>query len=120
MTVDQHIDKLEKDIGEVKVQLNQLITLVQEMNKGLYGDEKNDHIGVIERQKVLDGEVQGLKKEILEIHKKNVEQDIALQARKSLKNDLVEMGKEVVKWVINGIVIYFIFKGVVDADALLK
>jgi len=126
MTTDQHIDKLEKDINGVKIdirdvkdQLNKLITLVEAMNRGLYGDEENDHIGVIDRQKLLDKEVQDLKKEILDIHKKNIEQDIALQAKNTIKNDLVEKGKDIIAWVIKIIVAIAIYKGTIGPDALL-
>lgn len=126
MTTDQHIDKLEKDINGVKIdirdvkdQLNKLITLVEAMNRGLYGDEENNHIGVIDRQKLLDKEVQDLKKEILDIHKKNIEQDIALQTKKTIKNDLVEAGKDIIAWVIKIIVAIAIYKGTIGPDALL-
>lgn len=126
MTTDQHIDKLEKDINGVKIdirdvkdQLNKLIILIEAMNRGLYGDEENDHIGVIDRQKLLDKEVQDLKKEILDIHKKNIEQDIALQAKNTIKNDLVEKGKDIIAWVIKIIVAIAIYKGTIGPDALL-
>lgn len=126
MTTDQHIDKLEKDINgvktdirDVKDQLNKLITLVETMNRGLYGDEENDHIGVIDRQKFLDKEVQDLKKEILDIHKKNIEQDIALQTKNTIKNDLIEKGKDIIAWVIKIVVAIAIYKGTIGPDALL-
>lgn len=126
MTTDQHIDKLEKDINGVKIdirdvkdQLDKLIILIEAMNRGLYGDEENDHIGVIDRQKLLDKEVQDLKKEILDIHKKNIEQDIALQAKNTIKNDLVEKGKDIIAWGIKIIVAIAIYKGTIGPDALL-
>jgi hypothetical protein len=122
MTTDQHISKLEKDIEDVKDQLDKLITLVQEMNKGLYGDVKNDHIGVIEKQKLLSDELSDIKKEILDIHKKNLEQDIALQTKKTFKGDILVKIKEFVHWGITVFMLYYIWKNQtgLDPDAVMK
>ena len=122
MTTDDHISKLETDISEVKEQLIHLIDLVEEMNKGLYGDEKNDHIGVIKRQRMLNEDVRLLKEEIVLIHKKNLEQDIALQAKKTFKSDSLSVIKEIVHWGITIFMLYYIWKNQtgLDPDAVIK
>lgn len=119
MTPEQHIENLESKMTEVEHKLGHLITLIEKMNKGLYGDEANDHIGVIARQKLFSQDIDQINKEIREIHKKNIEQDIALQTKKSLKSDLIDTGKDIVAWIIKIVLIVGILRGIVDMDALL-
>lgn len=120
MTTEEHIQQLDQDVREIKESLSILIELVTEMNKGLYGDAKNQHVGVIEKQSTMQLEITELKAAIAEIHKKNIEQDISINAKKSVKEDAINWGQKIVGWIIQGIVIYAIIKGVVGADALLK
>jgi chromosome segregation ATPase len=131
---NKHITKLEKDVDEIKGKIasmdselasikdgvSEILQLVQKMDTGLYGDSKNKYEGVIDRQHSLEEEMFKLKEEIRLIHKKNNDQDLEIKARKSLRSELIEYGRELGKWVINIIVMYLIFKGLVDADAMLK
>lgn len=119
MTPEQHIENLENKMSEVEERLSQLVILMEKMNKGLYGDEENDHIGVIARQKIFNQEIDILKQEIKDIHQKNIEQDIALQTKKGIRSDLYEAGKEIISFVIKAILLVGILKGFVDKDALL-
>lgn len=127
MTTDQHIDKLEKDISEVKEEvsevkdsLNELIELVKEMNKGLYGDAKNNHIGVITRQILQEEEIKALKQEIEKIKKINADQDIAIGAKNTYKDWLIKYGYWIATGIAYIIILIGILKDVVDKDALLK
>jgi chromosome segregation ATPase len=130
----QQISQLEKDVNEIKGKMldmdkelidikdnvTTILQLVQKMDAGLYGDPKNKYRGVIDKQSALEEEIESLKAEILAIHKKNNDQDLEIKAKKSLRSELIEYGRELGKWVINIIVMYLIFKGLVDADAMLK
>jgi hypothetical protein len=120
VTTEQHIHKLEKDVNDIKGSLDQLIALVREMNKGLYGDEKNDHVGVIEKQRSMQKDIDRLYKEILIITQKNEEQDTLLHAKKSVRGEFITWGQRIIGWIFQGIVIYLIMKGFIGADALIK
>jgi hypothetical protein len=120
MTTEQHIEKLEKDVNVIKEDLATLIDLVREMNKGLYGDPKHLHVGVIEKQKIMQTQIDELQKDIKDIHQKNKDQDIDIKAKKSLKSEAFDWGQRIIGWIIQAIVIYAVVKGVIGADALLK
>lgn len=121
MTTEQHINRLEKDINhinetvsDVKEQLKILVSLVNEMNKGLYGDAKNDHIGVIARQMIMNQEISELKQKIHLIEQKNVDQDLMIKTSKGIKHDYREWGIRVVGWVIQAFIIYIGLKYGID------
>lgn len=120
MTTEQHIERLEKEVVEIKRNLDKLISLVEEMNSGLYGDEKNNHIGVIKRQSLLEEEVKNLKNQIEQIKAKNIEQDIAINARNNYKTEIMNWLRYITVGIIQIIVIWAIIKGTVSPDALLK
>jgi chromosome segregation ATPase len=131
---EKQISKLERDVDEIKGKMSDMdkellsikgdvttiLQLVQKMDAGLYGDSKNKHEGVIDRQHYLEEQIDKLKEEIAQIHKKNNDQDVEIKAKRTLRVELVEYGRELGKWVINIIVMYLIFKGLIDADAMLK
>lgn len=112
--------ELRMDIEGIKSDLKKLINLVDKMNVGLYGDEENNHVGVIDRQKYLEKRIDSLVQRIEEIEKKNVEQDVSILAKKQVNNSWMEWGKVILQAVINVIVILAVLKGLIGADALLK
>lgn len=114
------IETIQHDMSELKESVDELIILVKEMNKGLYGDPKNDHIGVIERQRMMMEDIKVLNIEIAMIKHKNDEQDISIKAKDSLRSSAAAWGKRIVDIAITIIVMYAIMKGIVDADALLR
>lgn len=120
MTTEQHISKLEKEVAQIQESLDELIDLVKEMNKGLYGDEKNNYVGVIKKQSDLEKSVAVLKKEIEDIKMKNLEQDIAINAKNNYKLEIVRWVKDIFVAIIQVIVIWAIIKGTIGPDALLK
>lgn len=112
------IDRLEMDVTEIKQKLNDLYDILAQvnetmktMNAGLYGDEKNNHPGVIERQREIEKEIVLLKQEIAGIHTKNREQDLALKTKKNY----LSLGFEIVKYAA---LIYLVAKGIFGFDNL--
>lgn len=120
MTPEQHIERLETEVSDIKRSLNELLELVKDMNKGLYGDARNNYTGVIKRQSLLEGELRELRAQIEMIKAKNVEQDIAINARRGLKAEALMWLKVLVLSITNALVLWAILKGLVGPDALLK
>jgi len=120
MDEERDLEKMKSKIEVIQATLDELVDLVKEMNKGLYGDKKNNHAGVIDRQIKQEAQIEILREEITLIHTKNKEQDIAIDAKKDVRNKLVETFKLIAWIVVNAIVSYAIFRGTVGADALLK
>jgi len=100
--------------------LDELVLLVKEMNKGLYGDAKNKHTGVIDRQYLLEQKLVTVNQRIFDIEEKNRTQDTAIDAKKSANGTWVNWGKSAIRIAIELVVIYGILKGVVSVDALHK
>lgn len=120
MTTEEHISKVEKDVNDINKKVDTILSLVQKMDVGLYGDEKNKHLGVIEKQSLLEKEIDELKDQIEAIIKKRSEEDIATITKKSFKLEVIDYTKELGKWLIKAIVVYFVLKGTLNPEALLK
>jgi len=118
--LEARMDGFEKNQVRTKETLGELVALVKEMNKGLYGDERNKHTGVIDRQYQLEKKIDDLDLMIHAIIKKNNEQDIEIDAKKSNNNVWINWGQRAIRIVIECIVIYAVLKGVVEVDALHK
>ena len=117
---DKNIARLEMEITDIRKRLDTLIELVKEMNKGLYGDEKNNYIGVIKKQGILESEVANLKLQIEEIKQKNIQQDIAISAKRTYKEEIMTWVRYFIVSIINLVLLIAILKGTVGPDALLK
>lgn len=100
--------------------LDELVLLVKEMNKGLYGDAKNKHTGVIDRQYLLEQKLVTVNQRIFDIEEKNRTQDTAIDAKKSANGTWFNWGKTAIRIAIELVIIYGILKGVVSVDALHK
>jgi len=120
MTPEQQLAKMEKEVSSLSGKVDTILQLVQKMDVGLYGDEKNKHTGVIEKQILLEQEIESLKEKIEVLNKRNSEQELAYKTKKSFKDELIEYAKELGKWIINGVVVYLVIKGIVSPEALLK
>lgn len=117
---DKNIARLEMEIADIRKRLDTLIELVKEMNKGLYGDEKNNYIGVIKKQGILESEVANLKVQIEEIKQKNIQQDIAISAKRTYKEEIMTWVRYFIVSIINLVLLIAILKGTIGPDALLK
>lgn len=117
---DKNIARLEMEITDIRKRLDTLIELVKEMNKGLYGDEKNNYIGVIKKQGILESEVANLKLQIEEIKQKNIQQDIAINAKRTYKEEIMTWVRYFIVSIINLVLLIAILKGTIGPDALLK
>lgn len=117
---DKNIARLEMEITDIRKRLDTLIELVKEMNKGLYGDEKNNYIGVIKKQGILESEVANLKLQIEEIKQKNIQQDIAISAKRTYKEEIMTWVRYFIVSIINLVLLIAILKGTIGPDALLK
>jgi len=120
MTESETIKKLRDEVSEIKVSLTDLIKLVKQMNFGLYGDEVNDHPGLIKKQRMLEEEIEGLKKTVSELKDKIDEKDIKESTKDKVNDRWVYWGKKAIDLAIQIIVIYAVVKGIVGVDALLK
>lgn len=110
----EKINTLEKEVAGVKETLdNDILPLLQKIDRGLYGEKENEAEGLIKNQKFLQDEVNKLKIEIAAIHKKNIEQDIVLRAKKSIYVIVFE----IVKYAA---LAYLVIDGVFGIDSLLK
>ena len=131
MTDAEAINELKTEVSEIKGSLDKLINLVKQMNFGLYGDEVNDHPGLIKKQRVmeedfnkrhggLEGEVYALKKMLSELKNDLEDKDITESTKDKVNGNWVYWGKKAIEMVIQIIVIYAVVKGIIGADALLK
>jgi len=112
------IEKLDMDVREIKEKLDGVYNILGQVNEslktlnlGLYGDEKNNYPGVIKRQETLEQKLSRLEKEIEDIHKKNKEQDVALQTKKNIWLQ----GLDAIKW---GALVYLVIKNAFGVDSL--
>jgi len=117
----QQVDQLEKELKGVQDTLNkEVLPLLNRIVRGLDGDKENQTEGLIRGMQRMQDEIKELQKRQALSDKKDEDQDIAINAKNSLKNDAANWGQRIVGWIIQGIVIYAIIKGVIGADALLK
>jgi len=131
MTEAETIIELRNEVSEIKTSLTDLIKLVKQMNFGLYGDEVNDHPGLIKKQRLLEDdfnkrhgelekEVEVLKSMITEFKNKIDDKDIAESTKDKVNGTWVYWGKKAIEIAIQVIVIYAVLKGIVGVDTLLK
>lgn len=118
MTTEQEITELKTDMSEIKDKIADVYDILAQVNEnikmisiGLYGDEKNDHTGIIKKHKLLEDKITELERRITQIDKTNLEQDILLGAKKNIWSKILEY----VKWA--GL-IYLVMKGVFGIDSL--
>lgn len=118
MTTEQHIGQLDMDVQEIKKKLTDFYDILAEVNEniktistGLYGDEKNNHKGIISKYESLDAKIKELETKIVEIQTKNIEQDLLLKTKKNIWTQILEY----IKWA--GL-IYLVTKGVFGVDSL--
>ena len=120
MTPEEQIAKMEKEISDVNEKVDTILQLVKEMNIGIYGDAKNRHRGVIDKQNDLEGEIDDIRKQIFEINKRTDDRDLEVKTKITFKSELIEGFKETFKFCIKAVIIYLILKGVLGPDTLLK
>jgi hypothetical protein len=129
MNQQEHIkiDKLEEQVEQINKTLlkfsENLVDIKKNMikiNTGLYGDDENDHIGVIAKQRRFESEIEHLKSEIQMIKDINTFQDTQIKAKKSLLLNISGTGKMILQIIINIIVTIAVLRGLIDIDALLK
>jgi len=89
------------------------------MNTGIYGDKKNKHKGVLEKQEELEKEIETLKVQIKEIHEKDKEQDLSFNIKKTFKQEMVDVSKDFIKLIIQFVGLYLVLKGIMPPDGLL-
>jgi hypothetical protein len=115
-------DELDRDYKNILDMLGQINQNLSELNLGLYGDSKNGALGVIARQLELEKDVSKLWGEIEVIKKINGEQDKAIEARSTLKNDWLETIKNILM-ILGGLgtilAWYLILKGLLPPDTIL-
>ncbi len=110
---------LEREVEGVKNTLdNQILPLLQKIDRGLYGEKENDAEGLIRNQIKLEEAVEILQKEVIKLQKKNDEQDLIINAEGNVKDKWISIGKIFLWAIVNIIVIVGIAKGLVSIDAL--
>jgi len=120
MTESQTIKQLTDEVSDIKRSLTDLVKLVKQMNFGLYGDEVNDHPGLIKKQRILEEEIEKVKKVVNELKDEIDQKDIKESTKDKVNDRWVYWGKKAIEIAIQVIVIYAVLKGVVGVDALLK
>src|SRR6187401_1826560 len=112
MTPEERIAKMEKEISDVNEKVDTILQLVKEMNIGIYGDAKNRHRGVIDKQNDLEGEIDDIRKQIFEINRRYDDKDLESKAKKTFKSELIEYAKDAFKFGVKAVIVYLILKGV--------
>ena len=112
------IEKLEMDVNEIKAKLDGVYNILAQVNEslktlnlGLYGDEKNNHPGVIKKQETLEQKIALLEQKIKDIEAVNERQEIALKTKKNIWIQ----GLDFIKW---GALIYLVVKNAFGVDSL--
>lgn len=112
------IEKLDMDVREIKEKLDGVYNILAQVNEslktlnlGLYGDEKNNHPGVIKKQESLEQKIALLEQKIKDIEIVNDRQEIALKTKKGVWS----LGLEVIKYAA---VLYLVAKGIFGFDNL--
>jgi|NOAtaT_7_FD_contig_31_1779354_length_1886_multi_8_in_0_out_0_3 chromosome segregation ATPase len=118
-SLEQDMQELKVDLGEVSKKLDEVLELVYTMNTGIYGDKKNKHKGVLEKQEELEKEIETLKVQIKEIHEKDKEQDLSFNIKKTFKQEMVDVSKDFIKLIIQFVGLYLVLKGIMPPDGLL-
>jgi len=111
---------LEDRLGQVEEILTNMDKKLSKIDMGLFGDASINYVGVIDKQKQLEEKLNLLNREIEEIKKKNTEQDISIGAKKSLKETVWSIGRSVAQMLINLLMFYLIYKGIIGPDAMIK
>ncbi len=118
-SLEQDMQELKVDLGEVSKKLDEVLELVYTMNTGIYGDKKNKQKGVLEKQEELEKEIETLKVQIKEIHEKDKEQDLSFNIKKTFKQEMVDVSKDFIKLIIQFVGLYLVLKGIMPPDGLL-
>ena len=118
-SLEQDMQELKVDLGEVSKKLDEVLELVYTMNTGIYGDKKNKHKGVLEKQEELEKEIETLKVQIKEIHEKDKEQDLSFNIKKTFKQEMVDVSTDFIKLIIQFVGLYLVLKGIMPPDGLL-
>ncbi len=105
-------------LAVIEKSLKELNESVRRMNTGLYGDEVNDHIGVIERQKTLEDRLRNLEGRLDSMDKNRIEQLAAKTAEKEQRVNWMYWGKIIFRIVVEMIIIYMVIKGTMTIDKL--
>ena len=117
----EKFNALEKEVAGVKKTLTEdILPLLQKIDRGLYGEKENEAEGLIKAQKNLQLEVENLKKEIKAIHKKNADQDLIIGTEKKVIGKGKDLLKSIGQIIVTAAVVLGILAGVLGVDALLK
>lgn len=91
-------DQTAKSIKALEDNVELIVKSLERIERGLYGDVGNFTDGLIQKQHKLEVEVEDLKKHIIDIEKKNADQDIELSTKKSTRRNIWQTAVEIVKW----------------------
>jgi hypothetical protein len=113
MDLETRVLGMEDKLGEALKALKSISDQLEAIGLGIYGDEKNRHVGLLQRQEDTNREIGEIQRRLTQIEDKNAEQDIALKAKKTLWVQVLE----IVKWL--GLA-YLVLKGVFGFDTLFN
>lgn len=118
MKASEAIEKLEKEVSGIKddvilikESLQEILSLQQQMNIGLYGDTKNNHVGVIEKQKELEAKINELNNIVDEYNKKQHIQDLAEKTKSTVNTTWLYWGKKIIEIILQVAVVVIMMKG---------
>lgn len=117
------VEKIEHKLDgsmEILGQMNEKLKLLEKIELGLFGDEKMGYSGVMKTQTNLQLQIDTLKQEIIDIKQVNSDQSVAIAAKKSIRSDVTNIGKYIIQAIINMLLFYGIWKGLIGPDALIK
>lgn len=109
--MEQEVSEIKGDVSLIKESLQEILTLQQQMNFGLYGDPKNNHVGVIEKQKELQKKINELNLIVDEYNKKQDKIDLAEKTKGTVNTTWLYWGRKVIEIILQVIVVYLMFKG---------
>lgn len=111
--VEQKISTLETVVEEIKNAVNRI-------EVGLFGDEKMNYIGLIQKAKDQSEEIETLTKRISDVEEVNRQQELIISAKKSFVDTFVIWAKRVVWGGAAIIVIALILSGKLGIGDLIK
>lgn len=86
---DTQILALKDRMSEIEVKLDNSIALMKRIEQGIFGDEALRLPGLLKTHESLQDQIDSLKKEIEDLKRVNVEQDIEIKAKKGLTDATV-------------------------------
>lgn len=122
-TLESRMDDIEGKVDstlDVLSKMNEKLKKLDHIELGLFGDMQIGHLGVIKKQVFLEDKILDLQKKIEALEKISEVKIIEGKTQRNLKGYWFGIAKQVIQTLINVLMFYLLYRGILSPDAFIK